>query len=377
MKDGTFCSSNFNPRKPDGYFIHLYFHAQGTSIFGGSLVSAWIDFKALRAALDFEQVLRHYKVEVKRKGDQHLGFCPLPNHNGNRNSPSFSANLKRGIFQCFGCGTKGNLIEFAAHMEKVSPDDGPAFRALAAELQKRFCPQLGDTISKRANPEPKPVKKEPETELPRIINAPLDFDLKGLDSKHPYLLNRGFSQETIDHFGLGFCTRGYHKDRVAIPLHDHQARLVGYAGRVVDDSKINEGNPRYRFPGDRERDGKVYEFRKTLFLYNGYRIKGPLDRLFVVESFTATWWLDQNDLPDVVGIMGADCADEQAKLIVSLVKPDGQVWAMTDGDPAGERCAASILTRVAQYRLTRWVKLDEGKQPTDLSEQELKLNLLP
>ena len=61
----------------------------------------WIDFKALRAKLDFEAVLKHYGVEVKRKGNQHQGFCPLPNHNGKKNSPSFSAQLEKGIFQCF------------------------------------------------------------------------------------------------------------------------------------------------------------------------------------------------------------------------------------------------------------------------------------
>ena len=102
-------------------------------------MSAWIDFKELRQKLDFEQVLRHYGVEVKRKGNQHVGFCPLPNHNGKKNSPSFSANLERGIFQCFGCGAKGNLLEFAALMANVDPKDGAAFRKVAVELQKQFC----------------------------------------------------------------------------------------------------------------------------------------------------------------------------------------------------------------------------------------------
>src|SRR5947209_14225910 len=100
----------------------------------------WINFKELREKLDFERILRHYKVEVKRKGIQHQGFCPLPNHNGKRNSPSFSANLERGIFQCFGCGAKGNLLEFAAMMENVDPRDGTAFRPLALGLQKVLCP---------------------------------------------------------------------------------------------------------------------------------------------------------------------------------------------------------------------------------------------
>jgi hypothetical protein len=57
---------------------------------------------------------------------------------------------------------------------------------------------------------------------------------------------------------------------------------------------------------------------------------------------------------------------------VSLVKPDGRVWALTDGDPAGERHAHSILTKVSPYRFVRWVKMADAKQPTELSAEQLK-----
>jgi DNA primase len=337
-------------------------------------MSAWIDFKELRQKLDFEEALRHYGVEVKRKGNQHHGYCPLPNHIGKRNSPSFSANLERGIFQCFGCGAKGNVLEFAAMMEKVDPKDGAAFRKVASELQKRFCPELGDaSSSEKKTPAPLP-KPEPKSELPVFVNATLDFELKGLDAEHPYLKGRGFMPETIKHFGLGFCSRGLLKARVAIPLHDHEGKLVGYAGRVVDDASISEDNPRYRFPGKRERDGKHFEFRKTLFLYNGFRIKAPVDDLIVVEGFTGVWWLNQNGLPHVVGTMGSDCSETQAELIVSLVKPNGRVWIAPDGDKAGERYAQTLLSLISPHRFIRWVKMADGKQPTDLSGEQLKAN---
>jgi DNA primase len=332
---------------------------------------AWIDFKELRSKLNFEEVLRHYKVEVKRKGNQHHGFCPLPNHNGKKNSPSFSANLEKGIFQCFGCGAKGNILDFAAMMENVDPKDGAALHTVAVELQKRFCPELGGTPQAKKKTAEKPAKQETK-DLPVVVNAPLGFDLKELDAEHPYLLNRGFTKDTIKHFGLGFCSRGMLKDRIAIPLHDHEGKLVGYAGRVVDDSTITEENPRYRFPGERKHDGKILEFRKTLFLYNGFRIKAPVDDLIVVEGFTSLWWLHQNALPPVVATMGADCSEKQAELIVSLVKPAGRVWLMPDGNDAGERCALSVLRQVSPHRFTRWVKLDEEKQPTDLSAEQLK-----
>ena len=336
-------------------------------------MSAWVNFKELRAKLSFEQVLGHYGVEVKKKGDQHHGYCPLPKHNGKRNSPSFSANLARGIFQCFGCGAKGNLLEFAALMEGVEPSNGTEFRALALRLQERFCPQVGGPPQKQEEPaRAKPKAAKPDDDAQVVINAPLDFELKGLDEAHPYLLSRGFTSKTIAHFGLGVCSRGSLKDRVAIPLRDHSAALIGYAGRVIDDATIGEDNPRYRLPSKRKRDGKVFEFRKTLFLYNGYRLKGPLDDLIVVEGFTGVWWLHQNGVSNVVATMGADCSERQVELIVSLVKPSGRVWIVPDRDAAGERFAETLLRQVSPHRFVRWVKLGEKQQPTDLSSETLK-----
>ncbi len=106
-------------------------------------MATWIDFKALRQQLKFAEVLRHYNVEVKERGDQHHGFCPLPNHNGKKNSPSFSANLAKGIFNCFGCGAKGNVIDFAVLMENLNPADGRDVRKAALLLQEKF---LGGSI---------------------------------------------------------------------------------------------------------------------------------------------------------------------------------------------------------------------------------------
>jgi len=334
-------------------------------------MSNWINFKELRAKLDFEAVLRHYGVEVKRKGNQHHGYCPLPNHHGKKNSPSFSAQLERGIFQCFGCGAKGNVLEFAGMMKNVDVSNGSALRDVALELQQRFCPEIGDADKPRNASAMAEHPKKPAIS-PAIVNAPLDFELKGLDQNHPYLLSRGYSKETIAHFGLGFCSRGLLKDRVAIPLHSHKGQIIGYAGRVVDDSKVTEENPRYRLPSKRERGDKVFEFRKTLFLYNGFRIKSPVERLIAVESFTAVWWLYQHGFEEAVATMGADSSERQAELIASLVKPNGQLWFMPDGDEAGERFAKSILLQVSQHRLVRWAKLQDGEQPIDLSEEELK-----
>lgn len=335
-------------------------------------MSEWINFKELRASLDFEEVLRHYKVEVKRKNNQHHGFCPLPNHNGKRNSPSFSANLERGIFKCFGCGAKGNLLEFAALMERVDTTNGTKFRAFALEMRQRFCPGAGEKLhSNRAEPKMTTSVQAVGPSV-SIVNAPLDFELQGLDVSHSYLKGRGFTEETIVHFGLGFCSRGLLKDRVAIPLKNHVGKLVGYAGRVVDDEAISEETPRYRFPSRRERDGKVFEFRKTHLLYNASSLTKPVLDLIVVEGFTSVWWLHQNGLPNAVAAMGSDCSPRQCELVLSLVPRSGRVWLLSDGDEAGDRFARGALVEIARHRLTRWVKLAVDKQPTDYSGEELR-----
>ena len=344
-------------------------------------MSEWINFKKLRAKLDFRSVLKSYGVEIKAKGDQHHGFCPLPTHQGKRNSASFSAHLAKGIFQCFGCGAKGNTLDFAVRMEGMNPDDGESFKKGTMAVATRFglvVPTPSDGQSKpKVACSPKESPEEANAgDMPVVVNAPLDFELKRLDPDHPYLPGRGFTKETIKEFCLGFCSNGFFKDRVVIPLHDSNSKLVGYCGRVVDDSKITEENPRYRFPPKRERKGVIYEFRKSEFLYGGYRIKKPVSDLIIVEGFASIWWLWQGGIRNAVGLMGWSCSEKQAELIVGLVGPDGRVWLMPDGDEAGRRCADTVLQQVSQHRFFRWVKLSEGRQPTDYEPDELKRMLL-
>jgi DNA primase len=330
-------------------------------------VRVWINFRELRSKLNFADVLRHYNVEVKRKGAQLQGFCPLPSHQGSRNSRSFSANLERGIFHCFGCGAKGNVLEFAALMQSVDPSDGDGLRSVAVELQQRFFPRGPSGRTKVTTSSAAPEGRT----TPVVVNGPLDFELKDLDAGHPYLAGRGFTRETMHFFGVGFCSRGLLKDRIATPLHDRDGKLLGYAGRVVDDSTITDENPRYRFPSRRERNGTVYEFRKALFLYNGFRLTTRDEPVIVVQDFESVWWLNQNGFTRAVATMGADCSDEQMEIILSLVLSAGQVWVMPNGDKEGEQFAQSLLVRLSPHRPVRWMKLRNGDRPTDLSKDEL------
>jgi DNA primase len=212
---------------------------------------------------------------------------------------------------------------------------------------------------------------QPAKNLPVVINPPLDFELQNLDPDHPYLKSRRFLPETIKHFGLGYCNRGLMKGRVVIPLHDTDDNLVGYAGRLADDLEVSEYNPKYKFPSSRERDGKLLEFRSSHLVYNANRLTWPMEDLIVVEGFPSVWWLTQHRYADCVALMGNSCSDEQARIIVSGLVPDGRVWIMSDGDSGGEYCAESIFAQIAPYRCVRWVKLSHG-QPTDYTPGDLE-----
>src|ERR1035438_3930282 len=149
-------------------------------------------------------------------------------------------------------------------MEKVSLTDGRAFRDVAVKLERELFP---DEVSARPLMGREAKKQASDAKSKEVIvNPPLDFDLKGLDGGHPYLRSKGLTHETIDHFGLGFCSRGALKDRIAIPLRESSGKLVGYAGEKIDEAIVPASPPRYSFPERRERDGKVLEFRRSLFL---------------------------------------------------------------------------------------------------------------
>ena len=386
----------------------------------GRTAENWVDYESLKQRLTLDAVLAHYDVSLRGTGDQKSGFCPLPTHggkgDGRKRSPSFSAHLGKGAWHCFGCGAKGNALELAVRLAGRDPDDPADFREGAIEVrgalglgdaagskpaQERRKPAGGTKPASRGRRRPagrttahsppsasppvagddERVEEEGDGGPEVVVNAPLDFELKGLDPHHPYLADRGLEPETVAHFGLGHCAKGLMKGRVAIPVRDEQGRLVAYAGRLVDDDLVDADNPKYRFPGPVERDGTRREFRKSLVLYHAHDLwprRASLATLYVVEGFPACWHLWQLGLRDVVAVMGSSCSDRQAELLVELVRaqrpgePSARLVLIPDGDAGGRRLAADLLPRLAPHAWCRVVELPDGAQPTDFGRDGLR-----
>jgi DNA primase len=62
-------------------------------------------------------------------------------------------------------------------------------------------------------------------------------------------------------------------------------------------------------------------------------------------------------------------------MILAKVEIDGRIWLLPDGDEAGARCAHSMLDQLSPYRFVRWVKLKDGKQPTDCTVEDFQAML--
>ena len=417
----------------------------------GKTAKTWIDYDALKQQLTLDAVLAHFDVNLRGTGDQKNGFCPLPTHQskpGKKKSPSFSAHLGKGAWHCFGCGAKGNALELAVRLAGHNPDDPRQFREGALAVRDDFgltadagddeaaerstrrrralggrstaskakrAPTRRTAASTATSTTPSPVAEGDEPDewvgerdeaeemeddgqddgeaaggVEALVNAPLDFELRHLDPKHPYLADRGFDAETVGHFGLGHCRKGLMRDRIAIPIRDEQGRLVAYGGRMVDDDEVDADTPKYRFPGpvEKERaDGTVVrrEFRKSEVLYHADDLwprRSSLATLYVVEGFPACWWLWQLGFRDVVAVMGSSCSDRQAELLVGLVKArkpgeptphrSARLVLIPDGDRGGRQLAADLLPRVAAHCWCRTVELPEGTQPTDFDADGLR-----
>jgi len=389
-------------------------------------MKTWVNYKEIKAQVNIEQVLEHYGVlgHLREKGDDLIGCCPI--HHGT-NANQFHASRTKNNFMCFGnCHGGGNVIDFVVLMEGGDKHNGDDVRSAAIRMQEWFGleferPRGGRRTAATASvsatatasvaatssveehaaapQQPLPMAKTTEGSAPvaepgpapdtaeapahqdpsslpvsnttgettpeaATVNPPLKFALKSLDSAHPYLTERGFTTETIAHFGVGFCTgKGIMAGRIAIPIHNEQGELVAYAGRWPGDPPEGEG--KYKLPTG---------FHKSSVVYNLHRAKDHAkdQGLIVVEGFFDCMRLHQAGIPNVVALMGSSLSVEQEALLVAAVGPQGKVALMFDEDEAGWKGREDALSRLSSRVHVKVVGLgEEGTQPDGVSAETL------
>jgi DNA primase len=332
----------------------------------------WVSFDEIKKVVTLQMAITHYGIPLRHVNATTLrGKCPLPSHGSEKSKESFTATLTKGVGGAWACQSQscikvrgrvgGNVLDFVAAMEQCSVRDA------AIKLQMWFLvPMAGDgsrPVGKEPHaksfagkePEAKLVsKKEDEGAGENDSNKPLTFTLQNIDHTHPYLKERGLTEETAQKFGVGFFPgKGSMHDRIVIPIHNAKGELVAFAGRTIDGSER-----RYKFPAG---------FHKSQELFNVHRVKEELS-VVLVEGFFDCMKVTEAGFP-CVALMGSTMSNSQEELIREHF---AHVVVMLDGDEAGRGASTEITDRLRSgiYQLNV-VELSENTQPDQLRTDEL------
>lgn len=306
----------------------------------------WVSFAEVKAAVSMRLVLEDYGVlgKLRRSGrEQYRGRCPI--HRG-EGCDAFHAHLGKNVFHCFACGTGGNVLDLVAELEQCS------VREAALRLQRRYVAGGWAPAPRQSGVGGGKLVTEK-----RGGNPVLPFFLRGLVADHPYVADRGLSRETASRFEIGYhAGPGIMTGRLAIPIHDEHGRLVAYCGRSVAAEP-----PRYKFPAG---------FRKSAVLFNYHRAAAGTDRrVVVVEGFFDCMRVHQAGFFSAVALMGSALSPKQADLLASRFT---EIVLMLDGDPAGQAGTHDAATRLMRRCSVRRVILAPGRQPDEMSNEEIR-----
>lgn len=290
----------------------------------------------IKTKLDLVEVIGE-QVRLQRVGTQFRGLCPFhPDRN-----PSFYVTPERQFWICFGCGRKGDLINFV--MEREGLEFKEALKLLAERAGVEW--REGGSAKER----------NLILELNRVATKFFKDQLTQTAHARDYLRQRGLTEQTLNHFDLGYAPLQnelrdylfslgyelkdgvaaglltYHRDdrfrgRIMFPLLDQAGKGVGFTGRVFPDQ---DDTAKYLNTPDTE------AYRKSQLLYGlSYAIPAIKERaeVIVVEGqmdFLLAW---QCGLKNVVAISGTALTDEQLRLLKRYSKR--LIFAL-DEDEAG------------------------------------------
>ena len=324
-----------------------------------------------------EDVIQDF-VNLKRRGVNLIGLCPFHNEK----TPSFTVSPAKNIYKCFGCGKAGNPVQFLMDHENLSFPD--ALRYLAKKYGIKI--------------EEKEVSQEVLAERQRLESLYLvnqfakDFfheqlfeTDRGKSIGLSYFKNRGFREEIIRKFGLGYAPaqsdlltqtakqkgynlellqelglsskfgRDFFRDRVQFSIHNLSGKVIGFGGRVL---QKNVKAPKYINSPETE----IYN--KSKVLYGAFFAKSAirkLDECILVEGYTDVLSLHQDGIENVVASSGTSLTVGQIQLIKRYTQ---NIKILYDGDKAGIKAALRGLDLVlAQDLNVKIVLLPDGEDP--------------
>ena len=328
----------------------------------------------LIARTDIVDLVGEY-VRLTKKGRNYWGLCPFHSEK----TPSFSVSPDKQIFKCFGCGKGGGAINFIMELDSLP------FRDAVGVLAKRVNLEVPDTGGFSAG------MKERREKLLTINKAAARVFHKWLYAPEgaaglAYLQRRGLSRGTLTRFGLGFAPdrwdglltalaeQGWDKadlldaglavsnkdgriydrfrNRVMFPIIDIRGDVIGFGGRVMDDS-----TPKYL----NSPDTPVYNKSRNVFALNIAK-KSRAGRVILTEGYMDTISLHQAGFDSAVASLGTSLTAEHAQLLARYFKDAVIAY---DGDGAGVSAAQRAIPLLERAGLNVKVLRVKGAKDPD------------
>ena len=326
-------------------------------------------------------------VTLRRRGANYVGVCPFHNER----TPSFSVSPSRGICKCFSCGKGGNAIHFLMEHESMS------FVEAATWLGNKYGIQVEQ---RELSDQEKAWQSERESMFvanrfaqewfhDKLRNTP-----KGVAIGMAYFRKRGFRDDIIEKFQLGYCpddgeslarearSKGYSADvlcktglcyrkddgtlrdrfwgRVIFPVLSLSGKTVAFGGRIMQsDAKAAKyvNSP----------ESAIYSKSNELYgLYQARQAIGLQKRCFLVEGYADVISMFQSGVENVVASSGTSLTPGQIRLIRRFTN---DITVLYDGDKAGIKASIrGIDMLLAEGMNVRVLLLPDGEDPDSFAQ---------
>ena len=328
----------------------------------------------IRSKADIVDIVGRY-VSLTKRGKNYFGVCPFHDDH----SPSMSVSSEKQIYNCFSCGSGGNVFTFIKNYEHIT----------FLEAVKKVADLIGEHLDIDDSAKQTNKNKSIGYELYLLSQKFYQNNLytkNGIKARK-YLNDRGFTDEIIKQFNIGLSnstslrqllldkgyqehdliryglTTDHHHDmfinRIMFPLTDILNHPVAFSGRIFDTTD----------PSKYINTGQTDLFKKGELLYNYYNVKhlNHKTQVIIMEGFMDVIKSASVGINNCIATMGTAMTHHHALLIKQL---NTDVILMFDGDEAGNNATLSAIKELEQVGITpKIVRLDDNLDPDEYINQ--------
>lgn len=326
-------------------------------------------------------------VELKKAGVNYKGRCPFHDEK----TPSFVVSPTKGIYKCFGCQKGGNSINFIQELQGVSYPEALRYAADKYNIEIEEQELTPEQVSRMSAKESQFIATKFASEyFQNVLWNTSEGKAVGLS----YFKERGFSEDTIKKFQLGYSPKkqnsfekaatkaGYDleilaassligknedgktydkfRERVIFTIHSYTGKVIGFGGRAFSP----DAKSKYLNSGET----LIYDKSKVLYGLNlSKQAISKADRCFIVEGYTDVISMHQNGVENVVSASGTALGPQQIQLIK---RSTNNVTLLFDGDKAGIKATLRSIDLCLKAEMNvKIASFPDGEDPDSFSKK--------